>query len=146
MNALDELTGSQDVVDRSYVERRVDDWRRRVQILYGKLAEWLPDGWSSASAGGVAMHEDLMERFDVPPADLPVLALARGGSVVGRLEPRGLWIIGSNGRVDLTLPDRHFLFVDRSESFEDADWRVAPIDARRDERSLSRDVVRDILA
>lgn len=145
MNVLDELIESDSGVDRTYVERRVDDWRLRIDRLYDDIADWLPERWTVSEGGSVPMREELMQRFDLPARDMPVLSLHRDGSALGRLEPRGLWIIGANGRIDLILPDEHFLFVDRSDSFESPDWQVASIENRRNQRPLSQDLIRDIL-
>ena len=49
------------------------------------------------------IYEDMMQRFDVPAQHFPIRSLLRHDDVVGRLEPRGLWIIGANGRFDLNL-------------------------------------------
>lgn len=146
MNVLDELLEDQSQVDRAYIERRVDDWRRRIVALYDDIKGWLPAGWSMVDGTDVGMHEELMQRHHVPERRLPGKALLHHGQRVGRLEPRGLWIIGANGRVDLRLPDKHFLIVDRSGSFDPSAWRVASIDARRDEKPLNEALILDILA
>ena len=49
-------------------------------------------------------RDDLMDKFHVPVRALPLLGLEYDGVVKGRLEPRGLWIVGANGRVDLIVP------------------------------------------
>ena len=144
MNVLEELV--EDRIDRAYVERRVEDWKQRIAGLYDDVSAWLPSGWKAELDGTVPMHEELMRKFGVPEQQLPVLTLARDGQIRGKLEPRGLWIIGANGRVDLTLPDRHFLFVDRADSFEKPNWQVASILARREQRSLARQTLADVLA
>ena len=54
-----------------------------------------------------------------------------------RLEPRYLWIIGSNGRVDMTGPTGHFLINDRSDFFEEPSWHIATFLARLEEIPLT---------
>ena len=144
MNVLEVLT--EERVDRAHVERRVEDWKHRIAALYGDVSAWLPAGWRAEAGGSLAMREELMRRFGVPEQQLPVLVLVRDGQMRGKLEPRGLWIIGANGRVDLTLPDRHFLFVDRAESFDPPDWQVASILARREQKPFNRETLVDVLA
>ena len=144
MNALEELT--EDRIDRAHVDRRVNDWENRIEGLYADLKAWLPLGWAAADDGSVPMHEELMRRFAVPERRLPVLSLEKDGTKQGRVEPRGLWIVGNNGRIDLILSDRHYLIIDRAESFEPPDWQVASILARRDQKPLSRQILLDILA
>ena len=143
MNALEELT--EDRIDRSYVERRIEDWKQRIEALYADVSAWLPDGWTATGDGGVLMHEELMRRFKVPERRLPVLSLRRNAMERGKMEPRGLWIIGANGRVDLILPDRHYLFVDRSESFEAPDWQISNLVNRLHPSPFTGDSLRKAL-
>ncbi len=136
MNALEELT--EDRIDRVYVERRVEDWKRRIADLYADIVAWLPSGWVASDGGTLAMHEELMQRFAMSPQAIPVLRLDQDGVYRGKLEPRNLWIIGNNGRVDLILSNRHYLIVDRSESFEPANWRIADLTDRIHEAPFTR--------
>ena len=145
MDVAEELLDVDHTIDRAYVERRLDDWRSRLDRLYGDIEAWLPADWSMAAGGEVPIHEDLMLRFDVPPRMLPSRILRRFGRDAARMQPRGLWIVGANGRVDIVLPTAHWLLVDRAESFELPDWQVSPIMARRDRRRLTRDLVAQML-
>jgi hypothetical protein len=76
------------------------------------------------------MHEEMMRRFDVAARHLPVLEILREGRLVATLEPRGLWITGANGRVDLVGNGRHYLLVDVAENFAQSDWRISPLAQR----------------
>ena len=96
---LDDVTD--ETVDAVYVQRRVDDWVARVEGLYAELRGWLPDGWSASAGAPVRMHEEMMRRFDVAPREIPTLRLAGAADECAVLEPRGLWIVGANGRVDM---------------------------------------------
>ena len=145
MDVAEELLDVERTIDRSFVERRLDDGRERLDRLYADLETWLPNGWSMCDGGTVPIYEDLMMRFDVPRRTLPSKDLVQQGMVAGHVEPRGLWIIGANGRVDIRLRDQHYLVVDRAESFEPPDWQVASITARRDQSGLTRDVLAQIL-
>ena len=108
---LDDVTDEQ--IDARHIRRRVDDWEARVRGLYDTICGWLPDGWTSREGLPVSMHEEMMRRSGVAAREIPTLLLSNGSGKSARLEPRGLWIIGSNGRVDmkcgnLSLPDcRH---------------------------------------
>ena len=143
MNALEELT--EDRIDKAHVELRVNDWERRINTLYDEVATWLPHGWTITDDEAVPMHEELMRRFGLPPRDLRVLRLDFGGEPRGRLEPRALWIIGNNGRLDLLFANGHFLIIDRSESFEPPDWRISSILKRRPEKRFNAQSLRDSL-
>ena len=144
MNTLEELT--EDRIDRLHVERRLEDWRCRLAALYADVASWVPKGWSTTEHGFMTMREELMTRFGVPDQQLPVLALVAPDNRRGRLEPRNLWMIGANGRVDLILPTRHFLIMDHSDSFEPADWQISDFFDRLRQEPFRQHSLHDALA
>lgn len=127
MNVLEELTEFEDRIDRDHIERRIDDWVKRIEGLYHDVRSWLPSGWTARSGSKVMFRDDLMDKFHVPVRALPLLGLEYDGVVKGRLEPRGLWIVGANGRVDLIVPPRHFILIDRAENFEAPQWTITPL-------------------
>lgn len=139
MNALEELTEFEDQIDLTHVERRLRDWEARLTSLYACISSWLPDGWTSAVNGKVRLYEPLMEKFGVPELYLPQLSLCQSGIPSAKLEPRYLWIIGSNGRVDLIGSTGHFVINDRSDIFAEPSWHIAAFLARLDEVVLTAD-------
>ena len=139
MNVLEELTEFEDRIDRAHIERRIDDWERRIENLYTDVRSWLPSGWKASVGAQITLRDDLMDRFNVPGRALPVLDLDYCGSNKGKLEPRGLWIVGANGRVDLIVPPRHFILIDRAENFEDPQWTITPLKDRLSESPFTND-------
>lgn len=139
MDVAEELIDSEDRIDRRYVERRLDDWVQRLEALYASISGWLPSVWSIADGESVPIHEELMERYDVPERRLPSKALLKDGQRAGRLLPRGLWIIGANGRLDLILPSRHSIIVDRAQSFEQPQWTIMPLRDRLKTQPLTEE-------
>ena len=137
MNVLEELTEFEERIDRDHIERRLGDWVNRIEALYSDVRSWLPSGWTAKSGSQVKFRDDLMDKFDIPERALPVLSLEHDGVLRGRLEPRGLWIVGANGRVDLILPPRHFILIDRAENFEASQWTITPLRDRLRESPLT---------
>ncbi len=146
MDVTEELLDLDHTIDRAYVQRRLEDWSHRLLNLYADIENWLPIGWAGGDGGTIEINEDLMRRFDVPAQEFPIKALFHHGAPAGRIEPRGLWIVGANGRVDLILPSAHYLIVDRAESFEPSDWQVTTLIKRRDQRSFDRAFLMEVLA
>ena len=144
MSVLEELTDFEPELDRAYVERRVRDWQDRLRALYDDVLNWLPSGWSGLQNVSVPFHEELMQRFGVASAALPVLTLVRR-SDRAKLEPRGLWIVGTNGRVDLTNGPKHFLLIDRADSFQPPEWEVTSLQTRTDRRTFTKAVLAEML-
>lgn len=139
MDVAEELIDSDDRVDRRYVERRLDDWCRRLDALYASIGGWLPSDWSIADGESVSLREELMEKHGIPERRLPSKVLLKDGQAAGRLLPRGLWIIGANGRLDLILPARHSIIVDRAQSFDRPEWTIMPLRDRLKTRPLTAD-------
>ncbi len=132
---LEETTNPQ--IDQAHIQRRVKDWSDRIETLYQQIQSWLPPGWTAQKHGVVRMHEELMKKFGVAPRDLPVLQLYHQGVSSTRIEPRGLWIIGANGRLDLVRGTHHYIIVDAAENFATPDWKIAPLSDRRNLQKLS---------
>ncbi len=134
-NVLDDVTDEK--VDAQHISRRVNDWIQRVKNLYTEIGEWLPDGWTAQEGESVCMHEEMMRRFNVASRQIPTLLLVNGSGNSARLEPRGLWIIGANGRIDMKFGSRHYLIVDVAGSFETPDWQVSDAELRLDREALT---------
>lgn len=143
---LEEVTD--DEITTKHVNKRVDDWERRISALYEQLSKWLPSGWSKISTGSdfITMNEGMMKSHGVKPKRLPIMLIQGPGGAKARLEPRGLWIIGANGRVDLTTNTGHFLIVDRAENFETAKWDFAPFSDRGNAKPLTKELFTEALS
>jgi hypothetical protein len=124
---------------REQVDRRVSDWASRIDALYKQIESWLPDAWRAERRGTVHMHEELMQKFHVPPRDLPILNLMSHNGRAGRIEPRGLWVIGANGRLDFFFGKNHYLIVDTAERFAQPRWHIAQLSDRTHLQPLSKE-------
>ncbi len=144
MSALDDLVS--DKLDKALVQRRVDDWANRLADLLSDAVEWLPPGWSVSRREKISMHEELMQRHKVSSTLVPSLTLTDEAGREAGLTPRGLWIIGANGRVDFHAPNGDYVIVDRAENFEPPNWEIAPRDRRERRASFDRTTFRDALA
>ena len=134
---LDDVTN--DHIDAHHIRRRVEDWDNRLHALYDTIGGWLPAGWTARAGATVRMHEEMMREFRVEPKQVPTLELVHQTGDVATLEPRALWIIGCNGRVDLKRNNRRFLIVDLADSFERADWQASRADRRGEREPVTRD-------
>ena len=140
---LEDVTS--DTIDAQHIRRRVDDWEERLNGLFAAIGEWLPDGWEARQGAPVLMDEELMRRFGVAAKRMPTLELRDRAGHVARLVPRGLWIIGSNGRVDLKRDGHRYLVVDMAENFETPDWQAASAEHRCAREAVSEDWLKRVL-
>jgi hypothetical protein len=115
-----------DYVDRwrTRITESVADWIRRLEQLKTTMQTWLPPDMSVVDRPPTPMYEELMRKFKVPMAQMPTFEVRRGTERVMRVQPKGLWIIGANGRVDLITTTASFILVDESEPLSGApDWQ-----------------------
>ena len=109
------------------IQRRAQDWRDRVETLFGRVEAWLREsypGFVAERRSTARMDEELKRKFAVEPIDLPVLEIARENKIVLVFKPYGLWIIGANGRIDISGIQQSAFLVDTAEHFQPADWRL----------------------
>ncbi len=123
-----------DSIDKNHVIRRLDEWISRLNSLYDCVESWLPAGWSADRHKTKLMHEDMMKRFDLMAREVPILELNSDNGRHAKIEPRALWIIGANGRVDLFADNGHFLIIDRAKNFGVPEWQIVNFH-KRDEVS-----------
>lgn len=139
-NVIQELSSDSGELNGAQVGRRVNDWQSRVSALYDQLCEWLPKHLRTDRQSTVPMHEDLMKKYGVPETELPILNIYNDDRWVAKVVPRGLWIIGANGRLDLFAQNAQWIIVDRAENFETPIWQIAPADSRRKIEPLTHDI------
>ena len=92
------------------------------------------------------MHEELMKEYGVPSTAVPILVITDRGKQIAKIVPRGLWIIGLNGRLDLYSGSGHFIVLDRAPNFSPPDWHIAPAEKRRELQPMAADILRKVLA
>ncbi len=91
------------------------------------------------------MLEKLMRKFGIAARQIPTLKLFNQSDDIVKLEPRGLWIIGGNGRIDLKCDGRHYFIVDFAENFEQPDWQAIRAENRSEHEKVTREWLTRIL-
>jgi hypothetical protein len=123
---------SEGIFERQCVVEEVDNWLHRVERLYSDVREWLDDskGLRFEQTRTVTMSEEMMQEFAVTDRELSVLDVLRGDQVVASFVPRGLWLIGAWGRIDVITRDRTWILVS-IKSLEKFEWQLASSDDRQ---------------
>ncbi len=122
---LDEV--ARDDLEVAYLERRLDDWRRRVEDLFAAIADWADrtPGYGTEPGPPVVQDEPLMRRYGLAPRTLPTLHVTGPGNARATLTPTALWVIGANGLVEVRAPGDHADVVDfATRAFVPPDWRL----------------------
>ncbi len=65
-----------------------------------------------------------MRKYDVGATQMLPLELEDRVGHVAKIIPRGLWIIATNGRIDLKGERHYYLIFDIAESFNVPDWQA----------------------
>jgi hypothetical protein len=113
-NAPERELEGENAVDAKRVKDRVTDWVSRLEKLYSKLDEWakaLPDV-SVRRNTMPQLIEPIMERTSVPAREVPVFSLIVNKKYRVDFIPSSIWIIGANGRVNVTTNSRQKSLVD----------------------------------
>jgi uncharacterized DUF497 family protein len=135
-DTLGELTSEPSA---SLIAKRVSNWVDRIEALYTAIDGWLPDGWTIVRRDSVVMHEELMRKLDIPPRQLPTLIMHKQDGTGAQLQPRGLWIVGTNGRLDLLTGHNQFMIIDQAATFSEPNWKIARLDKRNQFDALTRE-------
>jgi hypothetical protein len=116
----------------------VTDWLQRLDALKVTMQSWLPVGMSIVDLTPTPMNEELMRKFRVAPVKMPTFEVRKGPIRIMKVQPKGLWIIGANGRVDLITATASYILVDQSQRFCPSDWRYYTSTNRRVPTALDK--------
>jgi hypothetical protein len=125
-------------VSREHVLQRLLDWRDRVHKLYDEIERELQH--TSFRPNREEKHtsaEELPQKVGIAEIEKPKIDILRiirpDNTNAAILYPRGLWIIGANGRIDLRITpsvggSETYMLVDLSEPLTGlARWIRMPI-------------------
>lgn len=133
-----------EIMDSRYVNDRVKDWKVRLAHLFDLFERQLNDRSFSVSKNRtVLMNEELMQNFFIKPVELQSMHVLKDGKTNLMLKPKGLWIVGANGRVDLMTPTDSYFLIDTAEFGCESEWVIR--DRRRNQTPLTTSVIRRIL-
>ena len=135
----------QTTITKEQVQERVQDWKKRLHALFDEISDWAKaNGWQVDGDGTVRMHEELMQKLDVPATEQPTLRLDRQHSYA-LFKPKGLWVIGANGRIDLYTSKGTFIIVDLAEQGTDPRWTIFRASQKRDGDHFEPKMVSDLV-
>ena len=132
--------------DRQYIEQRLTDWRHRIETLFATVESWIPQGFFEVHRGSVTQpNEDLMRRYGVTPTEVPTLDLRRNGKRIAFV-PSALWIIGADGRVNITTNTKQYCIVDMRQEHEGpSQWRLVVDDIRKGTVPFDQTIFQEIV-
>lgn len=126
---------------RDQIVARVDDWLDRLNELYRRIEACAARVGSQVLRKSIPQtREDLMIRFDVEPIDLPALAVVSEKSRVSFV-PLALWVVGANGRVNITTNTRTYILIDEEEYGNPPRWVIVNRAKRNDQIELDDETI-----
>ena len=129
-----------------YVERRIDDWKQRLNNLFSLIQQWLPEGWEAKEGEPVVMHEKILKSAGVEQTTIPTLKVFNREGEEFVIEPRGLWVISANGQVDLKYSGERYIIYDTADNFDQPEWKVASRISWRHREDLTHQWIHQLLS
>jgi hypothetical protein len=130
---IGDVTGPE-ITEEKVVER-IDDWLRRLGDLYEQIKTWAAaQGWSAENGSTMPMHEELMRQFGVPAREQRTLVIRDPQGAEIWVRPKGLWVIGANGRVDIYSRKGAFVLVDIADAFKAPQWVLHRVGKREGQK------------
>ena len=127
------------------VNRRADDWIGRLNDLFSEIKTWAgASGWSTTDGPSVYMEEEILHRFNIARRKQPSLSVHSPDGTEIRLKPKGLWVIGANGRVDLYSRRNIFTLIDIADAFQPPQWILHRI-GKREGQDFRPDILKDMI-
>lgn len=127
MNAyadVEEIEVARSDLDPEYIQRRIGDWKRRVDTVFAMIKKWAANrGATVEDMPATEMNEDILRRHHVEPYAMSSLIVRKDKHII-KVIPRGLWTIGGNGRIDLITTTGLYALVDFAEPFTAPDWKI----------------------
>jgi len=65
-----------------------------------------------------------MSEFNVRATNIETADIYKDNKIVLALKPKGLWMVGANGRIDLLSTKGNYMLVDFAEQFEPPYWKL----------------------
>ena len=113
------------VIDKQHVEKRVQDWKNRIAELYSNIEIWLKDSEYNIKSGSkLTMYEEMMSKFNVAPTQIDTIDVYKSKNFIMSIKPIGLWMIGSNGRIDILTKNESYILVDFADRFQAPQWKL----------------------
>jgi len=122
----------QEEPDREAVLARLNEWRDRVHRLYDAIERELGPDFAFTRAGKHRPQDERIRLAGLAPA-IDVLEIERQGRTLATIRPRHLWMVGANGRLDLTVMRdggrrAMFMLLDLSPPLSpESDWRLVAL-------------------
>jgi hypothetical protein len=137
----------QGIFRRARVADEVEDWEKRINQLYADVQSWFAAHGHVKfdQTRAVTMSEELMQKYAVSERKLPVLDVLRQDQVSASFVPRGLWILGAHGRIDIIMQEETRILIALKNQTQHYDWHLVSFDNNRKTIPFTKDAFLEML-
>jgi hypothetical protein len=144
-------------VNPAHVLARLRDWKERTSRLFDLIQNALGRQFTFDRTGKQQSAEEPVQRAGLSKDQVPALDILRierpPGTLHATIIPRGLWIIGANGRLDLRVlgtgnKQTQYFLVDKSPPLSGADnaeWYIVDPSDKLEQRPLTEQVIHEVI-
>ncbi len=134
-------------IDQEYVLWRLSDWKKRLNQLCIEISDWTENlGKAEINKKDIPQaREELMHRFGIEPETVPALVIRCENHRTSFI-PMGLWVIGSNGRVNITTDRNRYTLLDLGgDDGEPSQWTIVNSSKRKQRKSLDQNTFAQLI-
>ena len=129
---------------KKYVENKVENWIERINEVFSFVKESLASQPEIKfdETQTIELYERLMNEFDVPPVNLPVLQIRKNKEFV-LIQPRGLWVVGAeHGRIEILTKEGPYTLMNMGSTAEEpSNWQVSTPKNRSKYTDLNKELI-----
>lgn len=134
-------------IDRKYILWRISNWKKRLKQLFSDIENWAKDfeKIEIRRSDIPQAREELMHKFEIAPDTVPTMAILFGKHRASFV-PMGLWVIGSNGRVNITTNKNQYILIDLGgDDDEPSQWTIVNPSKRKERISFDQNILAKII-
>jgi hypothetical protein len=116
-----------EIINKTDIEKRIDEWIKRLNCLFDQIDLWIKSlsNYEGKKSKAFQIQEELMVRFNVKPKEVPCYTIFFQGQKCAIFIPNALWIIGADGRINLTVNEKQYILLDlRSNRTGPSKWNL----------------------
>jgi hypothetical protein len=119
------------IVLQKKIKEDIEDWKLRISTLYSSVKNWLGStSYVTKEKSDVSMYEELMDKYHISSKKLVALDIYCNDQMVATFKPKGLWIIGTKGRIDMLSKKGGVSLIDKPEENDESHWLAYSKDKR----------------
>jgi hypothetical protein len=134
-------------LNREYILWRISDWKNRLENLFNDIKLWtnIFEKIEIKESMIPQAREEFLQMFNIDPDSIPVMAILFSKNRVSFV-PMGLWVIGSNGRVNInTNKNQYILFDLGGKNGEPSQWTIVNPSKRKERIIFDKPILTKII-